>query len=173
MKNKFMLLAIATLVLSASGVAQKKTVFTSVYTSLAWKSCKVLRGTGGTDDAKLCTGPGGYKVRVYSSATMTHIVAEYKKSDNSYPLASVDLDFNDNRSKVEWRLANGKPFAAILRVPTYGDPDEFGAPGKKTGEQLVVVGLNGQDDLSATIDAKTPNANVKAREAADAGYKAP
>lgn len=150
--------------------AQKTTKFTSVYTNLDGKTCKFYDGKDGQDGLTLCKGPGKYQVRIYSSATMTHIVAELKGTDDSYSLASVSLDFNQSRSNVEWRLANGIPFAAIFRAPTYGEPNEFGGPGKKTGEQLVVVGLKGHDDIEATIDAKTPNANVKAREAADSKF---
>ncbi|HQZ95013.1 MAG TPA: hypothetical protein PLP21_01780 [Pyrinomonadaceae bacterium] len=150
--------------------AQKTTKFTSSYTNLSGKACKFYPGGEGQDGMSLCKGPGKYQVRIYSSATMTHIVAELKGTDNSYSLASVSLDFNQARSNVEWRLANGVPFAAIFRAPTYGEPNEFGGPGKKTGEQLVVVGLKGHDDIEATIDAKTPNANAKAREAADTKF---
>lgn len=150
--------------------AQKTTKFTSVYTNLDGKTCRFYDGKDGQDGLTLCKGPGKYQVRIYSSATMTHIVAELKGTDDSYSLASVSLDFNQSRSNVEWRLANGIPFAAIFRAPTYGEPNEFGGPGKKTGEQLVVVGLKGHDDIEATIDAKTPNANVKAREAADSKF---
>lgn len=150
--------------------AQKTTKFTSVYTNLDGKTCRFYDGKDGQDGLTLCKGPGKYQVRIYSSATMTHIVAELKGTDDSYSLASVSLDFNQSKSNVEWRLANGLPFAAIFRAPTYGEPNEFGGPGKKTGEQLVVVGLKGHDDIEATIDAKTPNANVKAREAADSKF---
>lgn len=150
--------------------AQKTTKFTSVYTNLDGKTCRFYDGKDGQDGLTLCKGPGKYQVRIYSSATMTHIVAELKGTDDSYSLASVSLDFNQSKSNVEWRLANGLPFAAIFRAPTYGEPNEFGGPGKKSGEQLVVVGLKGHDDIEATIDAKTPNANVKAREAADSKF---
>ena len=150
--------------------AQKTTKFTSVYTNLSGKACKFYDGKDGQDGLTLCKGPGKYQVRIYSSATMTHIVAELKGSDEGYALANVSLDFNQAKSNVEWRLANGVPFAAIFRAPKYGESNEFGGPGKKTGEELVVVGLKGHDDIEATIDAKTPNANAKARESADTKF---
>lgn len=150
--------------------AQKTTKFTSIYTNLDGKTCKFYPGGDGQDGMSLCKGPGKYQVRIYSSATMTHIVAELKGATENYGLANVSLDFNQVKSNVEWRLANGVPFAAIFRAPTYAEPNEIGAPGKKTGENLIVVGLKGHDDIEATIDAKTPNANVKAREVADGKY---
>ena len=150
--------------------AQKATKFTSIYTNLDGKTCKFYAGGDGQDGMSLCKGPGKYQVRIYSSATMTHIVAELKgDSSENYGLANVKLDFNQAKSNVEWRLANGVPFAAIFRAPTYAEGNEFG-PGKKTGENLVVIGLKGHDDIEASIDAKTPNANAKAREAADSKF---
>lgn len=171
MKHKRSIIIAVMVAISAISIsAQKAPKFTSIYTNLAGKACKFYDGKDGQDGLTLCKGPGKYQVRIYSSATMTHIVAELKGTDDSYSLASVSLDFNQAKSNVEWRLASGVPFAAIFRAPTYGEPNEFGGPGKKTGEELVVVGLKGHDDIEATIDAKTPNANVKAREAADARY---
>ena len=147
--------------------------FTSGYTNLN-KSCKVFRGGDGQDDAALCTGLGGYKIRIYSSAAATHMVAEKPKTDISIPVATVAISFNENKTSVEWRMANGKPFAIIIRLPKYGDPtDADPYIGKKIGEALVVIGLDGfTETVSGSIDAKTPNANVKARELADNAYKA-
>ena len=160
--------AIAVSLLAAS-FAFGQAKFSSVYMSLG-TGCKVLRGKNGTDDAKLCAGPGGYQVRVFSTATTTEIVAERKGGDDTYHVATVSLAFNESKSKLEWRLADGRPFAAILRVPTYADNNGEGGVGKVTGEQLVVVGLRGHEDLSTSVDAKSPDANTKAREAADKGY---
>ena len=161
---------VCTLALASASAQQRATRFTSVYTSLG-AGCKILRGQGGTDDAKLCGGPGGYQVRVYSSAMTTEIAAELKGSDGNFHVASASLAFNESRSRVEWRLANGKPFALIMRVPTYADrTDGEGGFGKQTGDALAVVGLKGYESLTTSIDARTPGANVRAREAADKGY---
>jgi hypothetical protein len=157
---------LATIMTAAQRPAPK---FTSVYTSLG-SGCRVLRGKGGTDDASLCPGAAGYQVRIYASATMTHIAAEEKAGNETFALAAVALDFNESKSRIEWRLANGKPFAAILRVPKYADGD-LGV-GKIIGEELVVVGLKGLADLSTSIDAKTRGANSLAREVADSAYLA-
>ena len=170
MKIKPSLIIAVMIAISAVCVsAQKTTKFSSVYTNLNGKACKFYPGGDGQDGMSLCKGPGKYQVRIYSSATMTHIVAELNGSDEGYALANVSLDFNQTKSNVEWRLANGVPFAIIFRAPTYGEPTDMG-PGKKTGEELHVIGLKGHDDIEATIDAKTPNANVKAREAADSKF---
>lgn len=161
------------LLLVGGATAQKTTAtkFTSVYTNLT-KDCKVLKGGDGQDDAALCRGAGKYQVRLYYSAASSHINAELKGTDDYVNLAMLSIDFDERKTVLEWRLANGKPFAVILRVPVYADPvgDEqyFG---KVTGQKLTVNGLVGfGDTITGEIDAKTPNANVKARELADKAY---
>lgn len=172
MKIKPSLAIVFLTAISAIGVSAQKTTFTSSYTSLGGKACKFYPGGDGQDGMSLCKGPGGYQVRIYSSATMTHINAELKGTDDSFSLASVSLGFNESKAKIEWRLASGKPFAAIFRVPKYAEPADSGMGlSKVIGEELVIIGLKGHETLSTSIDGKTPNANVKAREAADGGYK--
>lgn len=158
---------IAFLFIAATSIAvSAQTKFTSTYTNLG-AGCQVLRGGDGQDDAKLCKGPAGYQVRVYSSAMATHIVAELKGSDKNFPLATVSLGFNESKAKVEWRHANGKPFAAILRVPTYGEAPPDGGLGKPKGEELVIQGLSGYERIGAAVDAKRTGSNLAARKVAD------
>jgi hypothetical protein len=160
-------LAAIVLALAVLSLAQKPVKFTSAYSSLS-KGCKTLHGRSGTDDAYLCNGVGGYKVRVYFSAATMQINAE--RGDENTPLATLDVAFDDSRTTLEWRLANGKPFAVIMRVPVYGDPAPGEYFGKVTRHQLKITGLAGQE-IDQTVDAATPNANQKAREAADKAYK--
>ena len=172
MRLKFVICAAALgLVANAVTMAQKPVKFTSVYSSLN-KGCKTLRGGPGTDDASLCRGPAGYEVEVYFSAATMQINAEKRGSDKSAGLATLDLTFDDRRTTLEWRLANGKPFAVIMRVPIYAEPAPGEYFGKVIGQQLKVTGLVGYD-IDESIDATTPHANQKAREAADKAYKKP
>ena len=58
-----------------------------------------------------------------------------------------------------------------MRVAKYGEPDDENPYlGKKIGEELIVKGLKGFENIDFTVDAKTPNANAKARELADNAY---
>lgn len=167
----------AVFMITLSGVVLSQTTkpavrFTSVYTSLG-TGCKVLKGHEGTDDGSLCKGPGGYQVRVYGSAAALNINAEIKGTDDSFPLAMLSIGFDESKTRLEWRLANGKPFAVIMRVPKYGDPtDSDPYFGKVIGQELIVKGLKGFADLDGKVDAKTPNANVEARRLADAAFGA-
>ena len=165
MLSKIVLLSF---LLCASSAAQVK--FTSAYTSLGAR-CKTVRGVRGTDDASVCDGIGGYQVRVYGAAAAVFATAELKRSNDSYPLASASLDFDFGRSPVEWRLANGKPFAAILRIPKYGEPLAGEYFGKVIGQKLVVRGLKGFEELDGEVEAASPRANAKARELADNAFR--
>jgi hypothetical protein len=81
------------------------------------------------------------------------------------------LDYK--QKNVEWRLANGKPFAVIMRMYDYAGTPECNTAGKITGSSLIVKGLKGFESIDQSVDGNTPNANVKARELADKGYNQP
>ena len=178
MKTKIGLIAVLGLLLAGSIAAQKKPAvkFTSVYTNLT-RNCKTLRASHGSDEGSLCRGAGNYQVRVYYSAAAAHVRAEIKGKDESVMLAMLGMDFDERKVTLEWRLANGKPFAVIMRVPIYGEPsrDPAGSDdpyfGKVIGQRLTVNGLIGfEETVKGEVDAKTPNANAKARELADKAY---
>ena len=170
MNYKRELIAIIVLLLAAAIVsAQKPVKFTSVYTTLSGKDCKVLRGGPGTDDATECKGVGGYNVEVYYSAATMQIGAIRRRDEQIVPIATLNLDFNYSQSRLEWRLANGKPFAVLMRVPRYGQPKEGEYFGDVLGQQIIVAGLVGYD-INEKIDAKQIAANAKAREAADKAF---
>jgi hypothetical protein len=172
MTLKTLQLTIVLMTFAAISLAQTKqssTRFTSVYTDLG-RGCRVIRGQGGTDDASVCRGVGGYQVRVFGAAAAMYISAELKGSDERFTLATLDTSFNETKTRLEWRLANGKPFAVILRVPKYGDSTpENPYFGKVIGQHLVIAGLKGFD-IDLSIDANEANANAKARELADKAY---
>jgi hypothetical protein len=150
--------------------AAHKTVFSSVYTSFE-HGCKDFSGEGGTDGYSICRGPARYQIRVYYSAVTTQINAEIRGKDDNFPLATLSLDYDPGKTRVEWRLADGKPFAVILRTPVYGDPtgdDTYF--GRVIGQELTVKGLKGFDTLAAKVDAKKPGANIEARTIADKAY---
>lgn len=130
--------------------------FSSVYTDLN-KQCKAaFKSVGeGQDMPLVCKGYGGYRINIGYSAMYANLTAETLDGKNSIPLtmAGIGYDMEKNR-KIEWRLANGKPFAVILRVE----------------DKLLVKGLRGYEKIDYDLDAKTPNANQQARDMADKAY---
>ncbi len=120
----------------------------------------------GSDIPTRCKGYGGYDVYIYYSACAS--IFTLTKGEESIALATQAVSWK--QKTVEWRLANGKPFAVIMRVYDYAGNDLCTTDGKITGSSLIVKGLKGYE-INETVDAKsTPNPNVKARELADAAY---
>jgi hypothetical protein len=151
--------------------------FSSLYTDLN-KDCKAaFKQVGEGQDMPLkCKGYGGYHIFINYSAWASSLSAN-GSGDNSITLAMQGLGYSDEKGrKIEWRLADGKPFAVILRISNYkikaGDDGDNPFQDKyKTGESLLVKGLKGYEQIDFEVDTKaTPNANVKAREMADNAY---
>jgi hypothetical protein len=160
--------------LSSHGQAAK---FSSLYTDLKTECKAAIRlkkgeNAEGQDMPLKCKGYGGYEVRIdYSAASSSLRVQPLGKSDQSISLGMQPLDY-DQKRKIEWRLANGKPFAVIYRVvkSKTEQPEEMWRPENRAGEFLVIKGLKGYEQIDLELDATTPNANVKAREMADNAY---
>lgn len=85
--------------------------------------------------------------------------------------ATLVVSLNGVPNKVEWRIANGHPFAIIYRVkaPMELCSEETGPP--MQGEKLVVIGLGEYSSISAQIDATTAQANKDIRSIADHAYE--
>ena len=152
--------------------------FSSLYTNLKTEcraAIKLKKGEAaeGQDMPLKCKGYGGYEVRIdYSAASSSLRVQPLgDKSDQSIALGMQPLDYDQQR-RIEWRLANGKPFAIIYRIvkSKSEQPEEMWRPENKAGEFLVVKGLKGHEQIDLELDAATPNANVKAREMADSAF---
>jgi len=117
-----------------------------------------------------CKGFGGYDVFISYSACASSFSLVKGEENISLGMQAVDW----KQKTVEWRLANGKPFAIIMRVYDYAGTNECAMGGKIVGESLFVRGLKGFEHIDETVEVKgTPNPNVKARELADKGYAKP
>ena len=152
--------------------------FSSLYTNLKTEcrdAVKLKKGEQpqGDDMPLKCKGYGGYEVRIdYSAASSSlRLQPVRRNSDESINLGMQSLGYDQNH-RIEWRLANGKPFAVIYRIDKSksDQPEEMWSPENKTGESLVIKGLKGFEQIDFEIDAKSPDANLKAREMADNAY---
>jgi hypothetical protein len=157
---------------TSPGAAPK---FSSAYTDLKTQCKPIAAGEPQGDDMPLrCKGYGGYEVRIDFSAASSHLGVQPAggESEERIELAMQPLNY-DAKRKIEWRLAGGKPFAVIFRVDKVKDgldPAEMWRPENKTGESLLVKGLKGYERINFEVDAKTPDANAKAREMADSAF---
>jgi hypothetical protein len=122
----------------------------------------------GSDIPTRCKGPDGYDIYIYYSACASQFTAV--KGEDSIGLAMQTVGWK--QKTVEWRMANGKPFAIIMRVYEYSGDELCKTNGKVNGESLIVKGLKGYDHIDESVNVKTtPDPNVKARELADKGYR--
>ncbi len=188
MRTTVLLVAIALGVTSLAGnnalpasavnpaTAQGATRFSSVYTALTKCGSGMTKKEereaekNGQDIPTRCKGPGGYDVYIYYSACAS--IFSITKGEESFSLAMQTVNWK--QKNVEWRLADGKPFAVIMRTYEYGGNDLCTTDGKVTGESLIVKGLKGYEHIDAEVKVKgTPNPNLKAREIADKGYANP
>lgn len=160
------------MVISSSNASATK--FSSAYTDLK-KHCKAaFKSVGEGQDMPLrCKGYGGYEIAIdYSAASSSLRVQPVgNKTDEAISLGMQPIDYS-NKRKVEWRLADGKPFAVIYRVDKSKseEPTEMWQPQNKTGEALMVKGLKGYEHINFEVDAKEADANAKARAKADAAF---
>lgn len=123
----------------------------------------------GSDIPSVCKGPDGYNVNIYYSACSSNFSITKGEENISLGMQAIDWP----QKQAEWRLANGKPFAVIIRMYDYAGNEQCSTAGKITNQFLVVKGLKGFEHIDETVKASTPNANVKAREIADKGYLKP
>ncbi len=150
--------------------------FSSVYTDLNTQCKGEYEPTdNGQDVPLICKGYGGYVINVGYSAWAAHIGINKPGDEASLPLAAQPAGYTHEKGrKIEWRMADGKPFAVIMRVSKYREREDGGYPYEaqyKTGESLRVKGLKGFEKIDHDLDVKTAaNPNARAREMADEGY---
>jgi len=158
---KRLVLFAATLAFATAGHADVK----SVYTKIDLKKCKQTEKAdeyvfGGS---WRCKGVGGYDVYV-SSMDDRESAAFGKRTEKNCSGLKTFNGFNNLGNTVEWRVRDGKPFAAILRWTVSVDPEDS----NKTATWLVVNKLeNGAACHMHYVAGSYPDANVAAQRAAD------
>ncbi len=151
--------------------------FTSAYTDL--NTCKILTSSENDPDAEIdyftsvCPGREGFDVRIDGGDLRSWVSLATKNTDT---LVAENISFafaegqfpNVAGSMLEWRYKNGKLTALIVRMSGQ-DPDDYNNElvnlaviriDKAQPDKACVVGL---------VNAKKPNANLKARAIADGG----
>ena len=182
MRNPLALVSITALLLIGGATAGRKAaaqqtnpVFSSSYTALTKCGSGMTRKEereaekNGSDIPSLCKGYDGYNVYITYSACASSFSITKGEENISLGMQSVGW----KQKTVEWRMANGKPFAVIMRFYEYEGDDLCSSSGKIKSESLMVRGLKGFEHIEESVDARTPNANLKARELADKGFAKP
>ena len=166
----------AALAQSASGRKSEAVKFSSLYTDLNRDCRNAFKSVGEGQDMPLnCKGYGGYKIYIWYSAMAAQLAVNSLDGKYTNFLAMQKLDYSDEKGrKIEWRLADGKPFAVILRISKYKDENagalEYFSAQNKAGEFLIVKGLKGHEKIDFEVNVKDGNPNEKARKLADSNY---
>jgi hypothetical protein len=155
-----------------------ETRFSSIFTFLNTDCKNAFKEVGEGQDMPLkCKGYGGYYIYIFYSAFASHITINTIDENDSIDLAIESINYTDKKgNKIEWRLANGEPFAVILKISKYNEKvlDSGENPYKnkyKIGESLIIKGLKGFDHIDFEVNLKaTTDAITKARKLADRAY---
>ncbi|CAN5495751.1 hypothetical protein BH10PSE7_BH10PSE7_33750 [soil metagenome] len=155
---KYLLLLLATLVATPAAAEEIR----SVYTKFDLDHCKVVAPADDTifEGTWSCKGYGGFRIVISGEDARNY--ASFEKGGGEHCAARQGFGaFNTALSPIEWRLAKGKPFAAIERWSmTDGEGKHF--------TWLVVTSLKDDDSCHAAyIAGNVPGANAEARKAAD------
>ncbi len=145
----------------------------SSYTSTAPRDCRVKSAGNGVDDStiRVCPGKNGLIVLIAEDDLRETVsVGRNRLGASREPAAQTWFSpFNSTSSTVEWRAANGRPYAIIQRwhIADNSDQDKDGRP--KAKPMLAVTRLApGAVCNVAYIDVQAnPAANELARKAAD------
>lgn len=175
MKRLACLPAIAALLLTVPGLigpANAQTIG-STYTSTAPRDCRMIGKPSELDGSttRVCPGKAGWVVAISEDDLRETVSVGRNRAEAArQPAAQVWFGpFNSTTDTVEWRAADGKPFAIIQRwhIADIGDEDKSGRPIAKP--MLVVTRLPpGAVCHVAYVDAQAnANPNDLARKAAD------
>ena len=162
-------LAIAACAVPGAPSPANAQTFSSSYTSTAPKDCRVKQYDGGS--MRVCPGKAGLVVLVSENDVRETVsVGQSRTTAANEPASGAWFKpFSSAGHTVEWRAADGKPFAIIQRwrIADNSDPDKEGRPTAKP--MLAVTRLPpGAVCHVAYIDVQAnPNPNELARKAAD------
>ena len=162
------------LLMAVSAAAQTNS---SVYTPLAEKQCKTIKGpdsqTG--DYEGRCRGVAGYSLIVTEGDLRQNVIVVTPKGQK-HSLELWDVisgGFSSVGPKAEWRMAkqNGKPapVALIIRYNANDDPE---SPNKQSS-YLAVTKITASEICVTDKIMPAANANEDARRAADASATKP
>lgn len=176
MKNLiFLSLLVVFTALAANGQAAK---MTSVYTNLK-TDCRAETKDEADEVPFICKAVGGFRVRINPAGAWAETIEIVDaRGETVVSLGTHGYGYSTiGKRMLEWRRANGKPFAVIFRVNKYVSedaPENGDSPyldKYKTGEALLVRGLSGYSQIDFEIDAREKNANARAQNLADSNFQ--
>lgn len=117
-----------------------------------------------------CQGPAGYSVVFHDLGNMVAVEIGPTRRERAIVEDGLLWQGADDKAfgdRLEWRLAGGRPYAAILRIRR--SDFAMGANKAMTVEELLVIKVTPQGACGiGVVDGKNPDANALARDLADA-----
>jgi hypothetical protein len=168
-----LLTGLAVVALSGPLSSAKAQTFSSSYTSSAPKDCRTIGKSSERNSSatRACPGKAGLAVLVSEDDLRETVsVGRNHKAAAGEPASQIWFGpFNSTAHTVEWRAADGKPFAIIQRwmIADGEHPDKTGSP---TNRPILTVTRLPPGPVChvAYIDGQANrNANEVARQAAD------
>ncbi|MEZ5424627.1 MAG: hypothetical protein R2747_00050 [Pyrinomonadaceae bacterium] len=129
------------------------TTFTSVYTDLR-TDCRETESVEGGHVSNFCQGPGNFQIHYFDSATTYSFYVETLDRQISIPLTGMGMDKLKDVGRIEWRLADGRPFAVIMSL--------------SGGRMIIAKGLPGFGRIDSREEGK--GAIYRTRDLADNDY---
>lgn len=153
------------LALSAASVATAANAGDFTYTLTRGPACADIKHSQPIA-AWRCHGPAGYGASFFDEGNTVSVAfgpfgREEPLINNDLMWRGADKVFGD---KLEWRMEDGKPYAAILRVWRI-DADAYGEPAVQ-GLLVAKVTPSGSCKIGV-VNAERPDANAAARKLAD------
>lgn len=162
-----MMRVIAVAALIAGFAANEARAVEFSYSATSGPTCVTIRSKREFNSSR-CPGPAGYGTLFHDLGNMVAVEfgpigKEKAIVEDGLMWEGADKAFG---SQVEWRLINGKPYAAILRTWRQDFDEKANLP--RTVEELLVIKVSSRGAcLVDVIDGKRRDANVLAREMAD------
>jgi hypothetical protein len=138
------------------------------YSATSGRTCMTIRAKPEFTSWR-CPGPGGYSVVFHDLGNL--VAVELGPTGGEKALVEDDLMWQGATQpfgkRLEWRLIDGKPYAAILRIRHQAFDRK--SNDALTVEELNVIKVSPQGAcLVGSVSARQSDANVRAREMADA-----
>ena len=135
-------------------------IIRSEYTPLDSESCgETIEFNDETSDSKQAC-PGYDNIPIF----VNRIDGRQTVDIGGNTIGSLGWDFNLLGEKLEWRLRDNEPFAAIYR---YYIDNDLGEPDSSSALVVVKISGNAGDCIAGVVDGNLPNANELARRFAD------
>jgi hypothetical protein len=175
MKTLFLIVLMAAFsaISTNAQIAKMSSVYTNTQTD-----CKAETKVEADEVPFICKAVGGFRLRIIPAGAQAEMLEIVDKGGETVAsLGTVGYGYTSSKRMLEWRMANGKPFAVIFRVNTYDEKKATDAgdnpylPQYKTGEKLLVRGLTGYSQIEFEVEGKDKTANAKAQKLADENFQ--